>query len=386
MSRKLTILFSGMLAADPHQGGATWAVLQYLLGLRQLGHDVYLIEPVPAAARLRPSGAALAASESADYFRHVVAAFGLDGYCALVGEGSEETVGLPYDELRRIVRRADVLFNVSGMLTDPALTGDVPTRVYLDLDPAFVQMWSAFDGIDMRFAGHTHFVTVGLEIGRPGCDVPTCGVTWVPTLQPVVMSHWPPAPRVTLDAWTTVGNWRGYGSITHNGVRYGQKAHSMRALFDLPTRTAETFAPAFAIDPGESSDLLALRENRWRLFDPAAVASTPQTYRRFVQGSKGEFGVAKSGYVLSRCGWFSDRSACYLASGRPVIAQETGFSRSLPTGEGLFAFTNTDDVLAALDVIRQDYDRHSRAARAIAVDLFDSDRVLRRLLGAVGVG
>lgn len=385
MTRKLTILFSGMLAGDPHQGGATWAVLQYLLGFRDLGHDVYFVEPV-SAARLQPDGTTLQRSYSADYFRKVIADFHLEGSSALLLDGTRETVGLPYEQLRQVARGCDVVFNVSGMLTDPALLAQIPRRVYLDLDPAFIQMWSAYDGIDMRFDGHTHFVTVGREIGKPGCEVPTCGRMWIPTFQPVVLSHWPQAARVTLNAWTTIGNWRGYGSITHGGVRYGQKAHSMRDLFDLPKLTHEKFAPAFSIDPGETQDLAALKENGWDLLDPAAVASNPRTYQSFVQSSRGEFGVAKSGYVLSRCGWFSDRSACYLASGRPVMAQETGFSKSLPTGEGLFAFSTREDVLEAIEAVARDYDCHARAARAIAVEHFDSDRVLGRLLEAVGAG
>ena len=383
-SPRLTILLSGMVAADPHQGGATWAVLQYLLGLRRLGHDAYLVEPVRPSS-LRPAGAALGATDNAAYFRGVVSEFGLERSAALLLEGTRETVGLGYDELLAVARRADALLNVSGMLTDEALIGRVPVRVYLDLDPAFVQLWHAAEGIDMRFAGHTHFVTVGQAIGRPGCDVPTCGREWIPTLPPVVLDHWPAADRVTHDGLTTVANWRGYGSVEYRGVFHGQKAHSFREVIDLPTRTRERFLPALAIHPGEARDLAALAANGWRLLDPAVVAGTPDEYMRFVQGSKAEFGVAKSGYVVSNCGWFSDRSACYLASGRPVVAQETGFSRILPTGAGLFSFRTADDALAAVDALNADYPRHARAARAIAQEFFDSDKVLSRLLRAVGV-
>src|SRR5262249_5086828 len=156
-----------------------------------------------------------------------------------------------------------------------------------------------------------------------------------------------------------------YGSIEHDGVFYGQKAHSLRPLFDLPTRTDERFAPALAIDPGDHADRSALAANGWQVLDPIDAAATPDRYRRFVRGSKAEFGIAKSGYVTSRCGWFSDRSVCYLASGRPVIAQETGFGQFLPTGTGLFAFETSDDVLAAIAALREDYARHARAARAI---------------------
>ena len=370
MRDRLTIVVSGMVAGHPHQGGAAWAVLQYVLGFRRLGHDVFLIEPV--------------ADMEETWFHQVAAEFGIEQTAALLRMDTRDTCGLPFDRLREICRRADLLLNISGMLTDPELTDRIPLRVYLDLDPAFVQLWHAAEGIDMRFAGHTHFVTVGQAVGQPGCAVPTCGLPWIPTLQPVVLEHWPAAGPIVHEALTTVGNWRGYGSIEHGGVHYGQKAHSWRPLMSLPTRTRERFLPALAIHPGERKDLDALAANGWQLLDPAEVAGTPARYRSFILGSKAELGIAKSGYVNSRCGWFSDRSVCYLASGRPVIAQETGFSRFLPTGAGLFAFETAEDVLAAIDEINGDYPRHAQAARALAEEFFDSDKVLGRLLERIG--
>ena len=183
-----------------------------------------------------------------------------------------------------------------------------------------------------------------------------------------------------------MGSWRGYGSIEHNGHFYGQKSHALRPLMSLPTLTTEQFTLALRIYPEETEDLEALARHGWSLVDPDAVAGDTTSYRAFIQASKAEFGIAKSGYVASRCGWFSDRSACYLASGRPVIAQETGFSTTLPTGEGLFAFETIDDVLASLDLMNSDYQHHARAARGLAEEYFDSDTVLPRLLGHVGVG
>jgi hypothetical protein len=375
---KPAVLLSGMVAGDPHHGGATWAVLQYALGFRRLGCAVTLVEPV--AARGNP----LAASAATAYFRAVAARFGLTDSAALLYEATRETVGLPYPRLVDAARRADVLVNVAGMLTDPDLAGPPRTRVYLDLDPGFVQVWHA-QGIDMRFAGHTHFVTVGQNVGRPGCPVPTCGRDWVPTLPPVVLAEWPVGAGVEFDGLTTVANWRGYGSAEHGGVFYGQKAHSFRPLFGLPSRVPVRFRPALAIHPGEVADVAALAANGWDVLDPAAVAGTPDAYRNFVCGSWAELGVAKSGYVNSRCGWFSDRSACYLAAGRPVVAQDTGFGDAVPTGEGLLSFRTADDAAAAVEAVRADYPRHARAARHLAAEVFDSDRVLPRLLRSVGV-
>ncbi len=382
-SPRLTILLSGMIAADAQHGGATWAVLQYLLGFRRLGHDVYFIEPLAEAA-LRPAGAPLPPSANAVYFRQVMAAFGLEQTSALLLAGTQQTVGLPYAQLRQIAGRADVLVNISGMLTDASLTDGIPLRVYLDLDPAFTQLWHTAQGIDIRFAGHTHFVTIGQAIGQPDCTVPTCGLQWITTSQPVALEYWPVASAMTYDALTTIANWRGYGSIEYGGVFYGQKAHSLRQFITLPTLTEEKLMLALAIHPDEADDLRAMASNGWCLLDPAQVAHTPASYRQFIQGSKAEFGIAKSGYVAAQCGWFSDRSICYLASGRPVIAQETGFTGFLPTGKGLFAFETIEEVLARIEELNHDYAHHARAARAIAKDYFDSDKVLTRLLQRIG--
>jgi hypothetical protein len=379
-----TILVSGMIASDPFQGGATWAVLQYVLGLRRLGYEVYLVEPI-RQENLLPNGAPLAATRNAAYFSRVTQEFELRDRSALLLPGTQQTYGLSYKQLRQVARRANMLINISGILTDEALLAPIPVRVYLDLDPAFNQLWSAVQGIDMRFAGHTHFVTIGQAIGESDCFVPTCGLKWLKTFQPIVLERWPVAGRIDHDALTTIGNWRGYGSIEHEGVIYGQKAHSLRQFFALPTMTKEQFILALAIHPNETTDLAALAQNGWRLLDPALVANTPASYQKFIQGSKAEFGIAKSGYVASKCGWFSDRSVCYLGSGRPVIAQETGFSRHIPTGEGLFAFNTTGDVLKAIESLRADYPKHAAAARTIARDYFDSDKVLRQLLQKVGV-
>jgi hypothetical protein len=382
MADRLTILLSGMIAAVPGQGGATWAVLQYLLGLRRLGHEVVFVESIPNTS-LDPKEVPLDRTRNADYFRRVMRDFGFHSASAILVAGTRQTVGMSYDQIRRVAHSTDVLINISGMLTDEELTGNIPCRVYLDLDPAFNQLWHTLHGCEMRFRGHTHFVTIGLAIGRSDCSVPTCGLPWITTRQPVVLSSWPVAQQITRDAMTTVGHWRSYGSIEHGGMFYGQKAHSLRQFVSLPKLTTERFMLALAIHLDERNDLAALAANGWHLLDPAQVARTPADYQRFIQGSRAEFGVAKSGYVTSRCGWFSDRSLCYLASGRPVLAQETGFSRFIPVGEGLFAFESTEDVLAAIEEMRANYPRHVHAARAIAEGLFDSDKVLSRLIDRV---
>lgn len=375
MSERLRILLSGMVAGDPHQGGATWAVLQYLSGLEDLGHEVMLVEPVPAAA-LDPSGPV------ARYFESLPLP---PGRAALLAAGGEETIGAPYPALAGFARGADLLLNVSGMLRDERLLGAVPARAFLDLDPGFNQVWEA-TGEGMGFGLHTHHVTVGVRLGAEDCPIPTLGRDWIPTLPPVLLDRWPAATEPPArDAFTSVGHWRSYGSIEHEGVAYGQRAHSLRQLLELPRRSGARFELALGIHPDERDDLRALRENGWGLLDPAATAGTPDTYAEFVRSSKAELGVAKSGYVVSRSGWFSDRSACYLASGRPVLHQDTGFAGPLPVGEGLLSFAGVEDAAAAVAAVGADPLRHGRAAREIAVEHLDSRRVLPRLLERLAV-
>jgi hypothetical protein len=367
-----TVIVSGMIAATPWQGGASWAVLQYLLGLRRLGCDVYFVEAV--ADPVGPS------AESVRYVSTVMERFALTDRWALVPPPAAEPVGLSRTELVRVAGRSEILLSVSGMLLDPDVIGAIPVRAYLDLDPAFNQLWHAVEGVDMRFDAHTHFLSVADSIGKPGSSIPNCGREWFPTLPPVVLDEWPRATRLARRALTTVGHWRSYGSIHHDGIHYGQKAHSLRPLIDLPRRTDMRFELALAIHPDEVNDIEALRENGWIVRHPQELTATPDDYRSFVEGSWGEFGVAKSGYVASDSGWFSDRSACYLASGRPVIAQDTGFGRRLPVGEGLMAFSGADDVVAAIEALEHDYEGHCGRAREVAVEHLDSDRVLSSLL------
>ena len=378
-TRPLRVVFGGAFARVPGQGGLAWLVLQYVLGLRRLGHQVTLLEPL-AEGDVRPLGAPLAQSENARYFRAVTRAFDLAGDAALCLIGSAGATALSSEAVGRVARSADVLIDIAGGLAGVEWLRAIPTRLYLDVDPGFTQLWHGREGIDMRFAGYTHFATVGLTFAaRRG--VPDCGRRWFPTPQPVLLDAWPVAPRLERPALTTVANWRGYGSISADGVFYGQKAHSLRRLIALPRDSAVRFQLALAIDPGETRDLAALAENGWEIIDPLAVAASPEGYREFIQGSWGELGVAKSGYVASHCGWFSDRSVCYLASGRPVIAQDTGFSAALPVGAGLFAFSDAADIERAIDRLLTDYAAERRAARAVAEEVFASDVVLPRLLG-----
>ncbi|MGY1643902.1 glycosyltransferase [Geodermatophilus sp. SYSU D00703] len=375
------IVVSGMIAAVPGQGGATWAVLQYLLGFARLGHEVFFVESLDPEV-LQPSDVPLPHSVNARYCRQVMQEQGFENAWALVRRGTRDTAGLSHLDLARIGAGTSVLVDISGTLAGEELFSEVPVRVYLDVDPGFTQLWDA-QGVDVGLAGHTHFVSVGRSIGSPDCPVPTGGRNWITTWPPVVLDEWPVADRSAGTGFTTVANWRSYGSVELDGVHHGQKVHSFRPLMALPARTEQRFLLALSIDPGEVTDLAALRANGWQLLDPGEVAGSPSAYRQFIRSSTAELGVAKSGYVASRSGWFSDRSVCYLASGRPVLAQDTGFSRHLPTGTGLLAFDGLEDALAGVAEIAGDHERHSAAARSLAEAHFDSARVLRRLLREV---
>lgn len=374
MNNRLRVLVSGEVAGAGRQGGAVWAVLQYVLGLRALGHDVHLVEQLPEGRALNDPGPLSAA------FASISREFALQGSYALVGD-EERTLGLPYDRLVEWVASADLLINISGSLRDPRLLERVDHRLYLDVDPGFTQLWQR-DGIDVRLGGHTRYATVGLNVGNAGCDLPTLGIHWLKTRPPVVLDVWNRSEQKARFGFTTVANWRSYGSIFTKGTLYGQKVHSIRPFYAVPTLTSESLQLALTIHAAEVNDLRELRSNRWIVFDAHNVAGTPGSYRQFIQGSQGELGFAKSGYVLSACGWFSDRSACYLASGRPVLAQDTGLRSHFRIGEGLLTFTNTGELIAGIETIAGNYERQARAARELAEAYFNSETVLTNLLSA----
>ena len=377
----MTLMVAGMVAGTPHQAGASWSVLQWVLGLRELGHEVVLVEEIAPNAVV-PAGASLDRSQNARYFLDLAGRFGIDRSSCLLVTGTTQAVGMSYDSLVEAAHRTDCLLNISGTLKDERVLECIPVKAYVDIDPGFTQLWD-LQGHDLGLGRHSKFMTVGLSIGAPGCRVPTGGREWITTLPPVTLSHWPAVGEPPLWPFTTVVNWRGYGSIEHEGVLYGHKAHSFRDLFALPGLSGEDFVVACAIDPGETGDLEALSLHRWELVNPIEAAGTADSYRRFVGSSLAELNVAKSGYVRSRCGWFSDRSACYLASGRPVVAQDTGFGQALPVGEGFLTFSTVEEAAAAVLEVKESYPRHCKVARLFAEELLDSGEVLGRVLEEV---
>jgi hypothetical protein len=389
-SRPLDVLVSGRIAATPGQGGAAWAVLQYVVGLHRLGHRVDLVELV-RPDEIVPSGATLVGSINMTYLASAMESVGLGDRWAIGLAGGDlaggdlaggDLAGPAADHMSS--GRWDLLVNLSGCLDAPELMERCEIRCFVDLDPGFTQAWEAQGVGGLGLDGHTHHATLGTSIGDPGCPVPTGDRSWIPFVPPVVLESWPAGAPVQLPAFTTVANWRSYGSAEWDGVSYGQRAHSFRGLVGLASVSPVALWPALAIDPAETEDLRLLHDRGWHVLNPALLAATPDAYRKFVAGSMGELSVAKSGYVAGRSGWFSDRSACYLASGRPVVAQDTGFSDRLPVGAGLLAYDDVDSAVEALTSVTSDYAGHAAAARRLAEEHFDSGRVLGGLLEAVG--
>lgn len=360
-----TIALAGAVAQKARHGGHAWVYLQYLLGLRRLGYDVLFLDR--------------AAPGAGPFLRDLLGRFGLDRSFALAG--ADPDGGLPRAEALARLRDCALLVNVMGFLDDEELLAAAPRRAYLDIDPGFPQLWREL-GLADPFAGHDAFATIGERLGEAGCPLPTCGLDWVTTPQPVVLERWP--VRRGGERWTSVATWRGaYGPVEWRGRTYGLRVHEFRRFAELPRLAGRRFELALGIHPGETRDLALLAEHGWRLVDPERVAGDVDAYRDYVGGSRAELTVAKGMYVEGRSGWFSDRSICYLASGKPVVAQDTGFPHARA---GLLAFSTVAEAVAAVAAVEADYDAHAAAARALAEERFDSDVVLPHLLRRLGVG
>lgn len=372
------IAIGGTIAQKPGCPGHAWQFLQYLLGFRRLGYEVLLLDRVPAAV----SG--VEAERSRRWLEAVMAGAGLE-HCWSLQVG-ERTAGVERAAVLRFLADADVLINVMGFITDPELLAAARRRAFLDTDPGFGQMWCALGLADV-FAGHDALITIGERIGAADCSVPSLGREWITTPQPVVLDAWPVGEAPAGSRFTSIASWRGvYGPIDYDGQRYGLRVHELRRFAQLPRLAGGTFELALEIAPADAADAALLAAGGWRLVEPAAAVATPDAYRRYIQNSHAEVMVAKGMYVQSRSGWVSERSLCYLASGRPVLAQDTGFSERYPCGDGLVTFTTLDEALGGVEAIRSDPARHAAAARELAEEHFGSDLVLGRLLDTLGAG
>jgi hypothetical protein len=385
-----TAIVSGALANKPFNGGEAWVRLSWILGLARLGFDVHFVEEISSEACVDDAGRPVEFGESANraYFESVIGAFGLQSRAGLLCDGGAQCHGLDLEELTEAAAAADVLFDISGHLTlEPLLRGP-RTSVYVDLDPGFTQAWHADGSLAFQLGGHDRHVTVGLNVGGPGWPIPAEGIEWLHTLPPLVLEEWEAQPSPSEPVrFTTVATWRSpYGAVEIEGRRTNLKHHQMRRMIELPEKVdGAVFELALDIHAGDSADLEALREHGWQVVVPRRVAASPQAYREYVRQSGAEFSVSQGVYAEAGSGWFSDRTAAYLACGRPALVQDTGLAGSLPLGEGLLAFASFDQAIAAAERIAADPAAHGEAARRFAEEHLDSNLVLGRLLSAIGV-
>jgi hypothetical protein len=405
---RLRIIVSGLIAQHTHLGGVTWDYLQFVVGFTKLGHDVYYIEDNGAwPYRLGqptdgPAEPITDCSENAARLAAVMARFGLEERWAYRCGIDDVWHGLADGRRREVMRTADLVLNISGSLQFPDDFAGRAKLAYLDSDPGFAQIAVALDRAPYaaRIAMHDVHFSFGETINPFARGGP---YHWRPTRQPILLDEWV-GPAPTRAVFTTVMSWAPYKGTTFRGRSYGEKGAEFQRFLELPGRIEpvelEVAVPDPEMRPGldaASPDLPAavaaflaaepqptlanlLGRFGWQVVGSTTSGSDLDSYRRYIQSSKAEWSVAKQGYVTSRSGWFSCRSACYLAAGRPVVVQDTGFSDILPTGEGLLAFTTLDEAVAGISEVDAHYYRHARAAREIAEAHFDSDKVLSRLL------
>jgi hypothetical protein len=374
----MNIVVAGIMGRYPY-GGVAWCSLMYLLGLRALGHRVWYLEDM-AECNYDPIEQTLATNPryALDFIRACLEPYGLGERWCYVDYLGENYYGHNRSDWLQVCTGADLFLNLSGGAWRWREEYQrIPRSAFIDSDPAFTQLEIARRGAEQieHFSRFDALFSFGSNIGRPGSPVPAAPLTWHPTWQPVCLDEWPVERAPPRRGFTTVMSWK-IESFTSIG---GNKGDEFAKVLELPSRVAAPLELAIAV-PNASDVQARLQAHGWRCRDAYSVSSNLNDYRAYLQSSLGEFSVAKQTYVANNSGWFSDRTECYLASGRPAVVQDTGFSEHLPTGEGLFAFRNLEEAQGGIEAILSDYPRHSQAARALAEDHFAANVVLTALL------
>lgn len=383
----MRIIVNGLIAQHPI-GGLTWHYVQYVVGLTRLGHDVYYVEDTgmwPYALDGGSTGKNFIVADgcaNAKYLSEVMQRFGLADRWAYNCAIDNRWFGLSDIDRCEVIRTADLLISVSAPVFHPDEYQPIPHRAFIDSDPVFTQIKLVRGQEDFRAALAAY--DVHFSFGESLSErVPVTGHFWRPTRQPVLLSEWQPS-QPTRNVFTTVMNWDSYNKVKYKQTTYGQKDVEFMRFLDLPSRVAPEHlevAACFRRHVNVPDSVLShLRYKKWQVVDPNEVCPDIDSYRDYIQSSKAEWTVAKNGYVVGQPGWFSDRSANYLAAGRPVVVQDTGFSSVLPVGEGLLTFRTLDEAAENIRDVAAHYERHCRAARNIAQEYFDSNRVLVRLV------
>jgi hypothetical protein len=386
MGSGATVVVLGLTSYSPY-AGVSWQTAQHLEGLARLGYDVYYVEdhgywPYDPYLQVHTDDC----SGTVRFISELMVRLGMEDRWAYRDIASDwQVFGMSEHRLSELLRGADVLLNLTGSTELRDVHRDVPVRLYLETDPVLAQIEIA-NG-DQRtlelMRAHTHHASYGENFGAPDCGVPTGAFDYILTRPPVILDWWTPI-EVDPDApYTTIANWeQSFKDLEWGGERYTWSKHvEFLKLVDLPSQSPRPLELALATNNEEALSLL--HGHGWSVLDGIGVSSTLDRYRDYVRRSWGEFTVAKDQNVRLRSGWFSDRSACYLAAGRPVVTQDTGFSNVLPTGEGLFAFRERDEILAAFAAIEAEPDRHQRGARRVAENWFRAEDVLAALMSAL---
>jgi len=382
------IVVLGMMTRHP-LAGIVWLTMQYVVGLQRLGYDVYYLEAHAGTPKMFMTDGDDGSVAAAAFLDGVFRRFDMpDRWAFQAFHSDDRCFGLSASAIGRVCSEAALILNLHGGTTPRPEHTATGRLVYMGTDPVDREV-ALHDGdpeIDALFAAHVAWFTWGENQGNDDCKVPVCSrYPLIPTRQPVLMDCWQPNGRPAGGVFTTVGSWRQqWRDIRIDGERYAWSKHAeFEKVIDLPARTGQSFEVALA--GCDETDRAMLERNGWRVRDAATISAGTDDYRNYLIGSRGEFTVAKDQNVRLRSGWFSDRSATYLAAGRPVITQDTGFSNILPTSEGLFAFETVEHAADAVARVTADYDWHSRRAQQIAQEYFAHDRVLPKLLAEVGL-
>ena len=377
----MKVIVGAVISRSPFSPGSVWHRLQYTLGLQKLGYDVYYIEEVKADWCVDSKGRHCDFHHSIN--RHLFCAtmerFGLmDRACQIYNNG-EATAGLSFTSLLALSKEADLLINFSGHVNTEAILSNVKRRMYFDQDPVYTQLWRAEYGKELNFHLHDVFFSVGLNIGTSHTSIPDCGAKWHHILPPVVLEYWPFRINPSCKRFTTVASWSGYSDLCYNGQWYRSKYEEFKRFAQLARNVRQQFEVALKSYRGHDPDIGLLKSNGWFIVDGSAISDL-SAYQEYIARSRAEIGIAKNAYVKGCSGWFSDRSAHYLAMGKPVLAQATGFERWVPTGRGLLTFKNMEEAVAGIESINNDYEGHCRAAREFAEAYLDYRKVLPKML------
>jgi hypothetical protein len=358
--------------------------LAYAAGWQRLGHEVTLVEQVGRGRCLGANGEPVPFAQWSGraHFEAVAREYGLWPRCCLIHKQGEATHGLSFPQVCEIAKNCDLLIARSGQIHKlPQIFEPPRRRAFFDGNPGSTQIrfHQKLDGHDPLDA-YDFLFTLGLNVGTPRCSIPTDGLTWRPMTRPVLLSDWPARSDPDCRRFTTISTWKGRGRVVWNGTDPGEKSDNWLGVLDLPQVNGQELEISLRMESANAeADRGMFNEHGWRLCDPGQLR-TLGDYRAYIGASRAEFSVAHNRYVEFETGWFSDRSALYLASGKPVLVQDTGIAPHLPTGKGLLTFATLDDARAGIEAINADYAGHCRAAREIAEQYFDADRVLVDIL------